>query len=522
MSGLYQLGRCAAGVLVAVSVALPLSAGAGGSWPMFGQNLQNTASAGSNSLQLKNVPRLAPKWVFTTGGDVSARPAVVDGAVYFPDWGGNLWAVDAGKGTRIWGHQLSDYGLAANTNARATPAVRDGVLYLGTQEGAWLLAINAKTGNLLWKTQLGAGDPFAIISASPVIVGGTVYTGVASTEEAAAAFGVPCCSSRGSVVAVNAATGSIAWRTYMTPPGYSGAGVWGSNFAVDTQRGSLFVGTGNNYSHPTDPAYLACIAAGGTASACSSPDNHVDSIVALNLSTGAIRWAHKAVTWGQPYAADGSDDWNVACFIPPFTACPSNSGPDYDFASAPNLITYTAADGSQKTILGAGQKSGIYYAFDPDSGALLWRTQVGPGSSLGGMEWGSASDGRRIYVSIANLYGIPTAVGSGGSWSALDPATGAILWQVGDPNGSVAIGPVTVTGDAVLVTSMAGGSTAPTMLALSGATGQMVWSFAPGSSVNAGAAVVDGVVYWGSGYAHLGIPGYTGNNRFFAFSVDGR
>ena len=73
--------------------------------------------------------------------------------------------------------------------------------------------------------------------------------------------------------------------------------------------------------------------------------------------------------------------------------------------------------------------------FDPDTGALLWQTQVGPGSSLGGMEWGSASDGSSIYVAIANLYGIPYAGGNAGSWAALDPATGAILWQVPDPNG---------------------------------------------------------------------------------------
>jgi polyvinyl alcohol dehydrogenase (cytochrome) len=527
MSDPNQLVRHAAGLLVVFSAALPLNATAGGSWPMFGQNPQNTASAGSNSLQLKNVPRLAQKWVFTTGGDVSARPAVVDGAVYFPDWGGNLWAVDAKKGTKVWGHALSDYGLAANTNSRTTPAVKDGVVYLGTQEGAWLLAISAKTGALLWKTQLEPTDRFAIISASPVIVGGMVYTGVASTEEAAAAFGAPCCNSRGSVVAVNAtgaAMGSIAWKTYMTPSGYSGAGVWGSNFAVDAQRGTVFVGTGNNYSHPTDPAYVACISAGGTAASCSSPDNHVDSIVALDMNTGAIKWATKAVRWGQEAygVTDGSDDWNVACFIPPFTACPSNPGPDYDFASAPNLITYTAADGSEKTILGAGQKSGIYYAMDPDTGAVIWQTQVGPGSSLGGMEWGSASDGKRIYVSIANFYGIPTRNGSAGSWSALDPATGAILWQVGEPSASIALGPLTVAGDAVFVSSMAGSSTAPTMLALNGATGQVVWTFASGSSVNAGPAVVDGVVYWGSGYAHLGIPGYTGNNKLFAFSVEGR
>jgi len=138
------------------------------------------------------------------------------------------------------------------------------------------------------------------------------------------------------------------------------------------------------------------------------------------------------------------------------------------------------------------------------------------------MEWGSAFDGKRIYVSIANLYGIPTNVGGAGSWAALDPATGQILWQVGDPNGAISIGAVTAANGTVLVSSMAGSATAPTMLALDAATGQTRWTFAAGSSVNAGAAVVDGVVYWGSGYAHLGIPGFTTNNKFYAFSVDGK
>ena len=115
---------------------------------------------------------------------------------------------------------------------------------------------------------------------------------------------------------------------------------------------------------------------------------------------------------------------------------PEQPGPRLDFASTPNLITYSGATGP-RTILGAGQKSGIYYALDPVTGGVLWQTQVGPGSSLGGMEWGSASDGTRIYVQIANLYGIPHPGSNGGSWSALDPATGAIVWQTADPSGAV-------------------------------------------------------------------------------------
>src|SRR5262245_57620251 len=69
-------------------------------WPMFGQNLSNTAfSASENRISAKNADRLKVKWTFTTGGDVSARAAVVDGVAYFPDWGGNLFAINAGNGS---------------------------------------------------------------------------------------------------------------------------------------------------------------------------------------------------------------------------------------------------------------------------------------------------------------------------------------------------------------------------------------------------------------------------------------
>ena len=498
-------------------------------WPMFGKNIHNTAHASPGSID--SVQKLALKWTFTTGGDVSARAAIVNGRAYFPDWGGNLWAVDTRTGKKVWGHLLSDYGLPTGTQSRTSPAVADGVVYVGTQGGAWLLAIDADSGKLLWKTQLEspAMDPAAMITASPAIVGDLLITGVASNGEFLAAqpkTAFVCCSGRGSVVAVNLKgpeRGKILWQTFTVPAGYSGGGVWSSNVAVDLLNLTVYAATGNNYSRSTAPAFVACmVTAGATEAACMSPDNHVDSILALNLLTGKIRWAKKFTTWNQPgFAVDGSDDWNVGCALASDN-CPSNPGPDYDFASAPNLIHYFDKHGRLKTILGAGQKSGIYYALDPDTGNELWRTQVGPGSSLGGMEWGSATDGKRIYVSITNLYGIPTAVGGGGSWSALDPETGAVIWQVGNPSGAVSLGPLTVADGVVFVPSMAGDASAPTMLALDAANGQTLWSFASGSSVVAGASVVDGVVYWGSGYAHLGIPGYTGNNKFYAFSKNGK
>jgi polyvinyl alcohol dehydrogenase (cytochrome) len=504
-------------------------------WPMFGQNLQNTATTSESIISANNAGQLKKKWAFTTEGDVSARAAVVSGVAYFPDWKGNLYAVKTLNGKAVWSHHLTDYGLASAARSRTTPAVVGGKLYVGTQPGAWLLAIDAATGDLLWKAQLETNDPFAIISSSPAVHNGRIYTGVASLAEGGTLVGVSSIEDagpRGSAVAVDAATGEIAWKTYMTPVGYYGGGVWGSNPVVDTARNRVYVSTGNNYLHPEDGApssdplktYGQCISAGGTAASCSSPDNHVDSVVALDLNTGAVKWARKLVTWDQPFVTNGSDDWNVDCLFPFIFGgggvgpqCPDNYGPDYDFGSAPNLVTFQ--DGKNtKTIIGAGQKSGIYYALDPDNGAVEWQRQVGPGSTLGGMEWGSASDGKRIYVQIANQNGISYAAGSAGSWAALDPKTGKILWQTPDPNGAIDLGPVTVANGVVYGASMAVGATDKTLFALDAATGKVIWSFAAGSSVNAGATTVNGVVYWGSGYTNLGPP-YTGNTKFYAFST---
>jgi polyvinyl alcohol dehydrogenase (cytochrome) len=460
---------------------------------------------------------------------VSARAAVVANVAYFPDWGGNIWAVNAKNGQVLWTHQLSDYGLPSGTVSRTTPAVTANTIFIGTQRGAWLLAITANTGVLAWKTQLETADPYAIITTSPAVQGNTVYTGVASQAEAGSLFGVNLATAvaRGSVVAVAANTGQIQWKTYTVPSLYTGGGVWGSNPVIDPSRGTVYVGTGDNYSHPQPGAasskpgvtFQQCIQSGDSEDDCLSPDDHVDSVLALDMKTGEIKWARRMVYWHQFYATDGSDDWNVDC-IYSLPQCPTApTGPDYDFGSAPNEITYQTANGP-KTIIGAGQKSGIYYALDPDTGTTLWETQVGPGSSLGGMEWGSASDGQRIYVAISNLYGLPYGAGSAGSWSALDPATGAILWQTPDPNKSFDIGPVSVSNGVVYASSMSGKPTAPTMFAMDARSGNILWTYTTGVSVNAGASLDNTTVYWGSGYSNLGL-GSGGNKTFYAFSVGG-
>ena len=118
---------------------------------------------------------------------------------------------------------------------------------------------------------------------------------------------------KGSVEAVRRYNGTILWKTYTTVAGYTGVRVWGSNPVVDPLRGLLYIGTGDNYSTPTDPAYLSCISAGGTAATCQSPDNHVDSMLAINIFTGKIVWSQKMVTWNQYGVTSGSDFFNLAC-----------------------------------------------------------------------------------------------------------------------------------------------------------------------------------------------------------------
>ena len=484
---------------------------------MFGGNLANQADGiGETAVSPANVAKMKVKWIATTGGDVSARAAVVNGVVYFPDWGGNIWALNAATGKAIWHRQLSSYGLPAKTISRTSPAVVNGIVYIGSQTGATMLALEAATGKLKWKKQADP-HPMATLTGSPAVANGVVYSGVSSQEEfAAASKSYKCCSFRGSVVAFNATTGKLLWKTFTAPEGYTGAGAWGSNPVVDLKRKLVFIGTGNNYTKPNDPAYTSCISGGGTETKCLSPDDHVDSMLALETATGKIKWAKRL---------QSSDDWNVSCFFPDKTNCPKAPvGLDYDFGSAPNAFTIPASGiyATPQDVIGAGQKSGIYSVFNRDTGAILWAKNVGPGSPLGGMEWGSATDGKRVYAAISNFNKDKYRAGTSGSWAALDVATGKIVWQVPDPNADIDLGPMGVSNGVVYAASMAGAAGKPTMFALDAATGKVLWKFVSGASVNAGAVISGGVVYWGSGYANLGISAYTGNNKFYAFSIDGK
>lgn len=512
--------------LLTCSVAMPAHADddeGEGLWLSAGQNTSNTRfQSEEERISPRNAARLGPKWIFSTGGEVSATPAVDGKRVYVPDWKGNLYAVDRKTGAQIWSTTIASATGVPNDFARATPAVSGNRVVVGTQGksggGGNLLAYDAGTGALLWKTKLDS-NPLAIITQSATISDGVVYVGVASGEEGVAAFvpGYPCCSFRASMAAVDLASGKILWQTYMVPTGFSGGAIWGSSPAVDAKRKQVYVATGNNYSVP--PATLACVAAAGSNSAaikaCIPADNLVDSIVALDLKTGKRKWSTAALPF---------DAWTVGCLFGAFGPnCPQPAGPDYDFGQAPALFSVKGL-GDLKELVGAGQKSGQYWALSPDTGAVKWVSQAGPGGTGGGLQWGSAVDDKRIYTANSNSNGRPTMVRgtivNSGVWSALDKATGAVIWQQTTPSGrtggllGTTSGPVTTANGVVFGCSL---DALGYMYAMDAATGAILWEYASGGSCLSGAAVSKGEVFWGSGYTNFGAG--TLNNKLYAFEI---
>jgi polyvinyl alcohol dehydrogenase (cytochrome) len=496
-------------------------------WPSGGQNVgDDRFQPNEKTINVKTAAKLAPRWTLLMAGDVSATPAVVNGVVYVPDWGGYISAIKASNGHLIWRRLVSSYNGIAGSVSRSDPVVNGSTLVIGTQTGADIIAINTATGARKWTTRADA-HPAAQITGSAVIYKNVVYVGVSSSEEASAENpDYQCCTFRGSVVALSETSGKVLWKTYTVPTnggkpgGYSGGAIWGSTPAIDPATNSVYVGTGNNYLIPAsaDTCVANAMKNHTSDAKCTAADDYFDSVLSLNLKTGKINWGHKV---------QGYDAWTLACLSQPSGVgwCPSPEGKDYDFGSAPNLFTTRSSAGKPETLVGDGQKSGVYWAFNPSTGRIVWDTLVGPGSPDGGALWGTATDGTRIYVAEGNSTNTPfTLRGSGpeagktckgGAWSALNPATGRILWQTCDPAAATDTSALSIADGVVYAGSLA--RTGTNMYVLNAATGRILWSFASSGSVAAGPAIVGGSVYWGSGYSKSGSG--SASKRLYAFDL---
>ncbi len=501
------------------------------SWTSAGNGATNDHYAPYEfALSPFTVPTLRPRWVFAANGEVQGTPTVEGSAVYASDSGGSVWRIDAISGKAAWETKLPAVTGIAGSYSRVSPAIGRDTIVVGDQASATVIGLSKSTGALLWKTTV-ATNAYAFITSSPVVVHGRVYVGVASNQEYAATF-VPgtTIDFRGSVVALDLGTGELIWQTYTVPTGYTGGAVWSSNLAVDSRRQAVYIDTGNNYSVPATVA--ACQAAATTNSqreACIPTDDHIDSVMALDTDTGAVKWAQRFTF------LDTFIDTCVNVAPKPATPCPVPAGQDTDFGAAPTLFT-THSDGVERDVVGAGQKSGVFWALDRDSGKVLWGTQVGAGGHYGGIEYGTATDGKRIYIPEANADYVETTLipsgkkTNGGYWSALDPATGQILWQT--PTPALAVddsafvgtplapppGAFAATYGSVSVANgvMYGEDQAGNFLALDAATGEILFSLQSGGTSISAPAIAAGTLYWSSGYKLLGAT----NNKIYALSPD--
>jgi polyvinyl alcohol dehydrogenase (cytochrome) len=444
--------------------------------------------------------------------------------VYFPDWGGLLWKVDGETGEWIWKWPVSKYNGIANSISRTSPAYAQGMIFIGDLSGN-MMGIDAATGELRWITELDP-NPNTIVTTSPIVHGNRLYIATSSSGG-----GVARQIFRGSMVALDIRSGRIVWQTFVLPdnggqPGGYAGGAFVNPPAIDVENGLIYGAAGQLYTWPA--AVDPCFTPGGWDEACFPRDAYFNSVVAFDLKTGKPRWSFRGA---------GPDARRLGCGDTPPSWCPpwENNFSVWDFAGAGANVFRARIHGRWRDVVGIGEKSGVYWALDARTGRLLWATLVGHGDDPGGIQWGTAFDGRRIYAAIGHLqrqplpppappppppvpYTLPSGETiTGGSWAALDPSTGRILWQVPDPQGAADLAALTVANGVLYAGSMA--RTGDQMYALNTATGEILWQFPAGGSVVSGPAVVDGMVYWGSGYARTG---GVGNNLFFAFSVDGR
>jgi polyvinyl alcohol dehydrogenase (cytochrome) len=482
----------------------------GNGWNGWGNGLSNTRFQPANAagLTAAQVPRLKLKWAFgfPTGVSANAQPTVVAGRVFVGSDNGFFYSLDAKTGCIYWSFEQG----SIVRNAPAVGAVTgQGSARFAAFFGdghANVYALDAQNGRLLWKTKVDSHF-VARITAGVTYYNGKLFVPVSSSEEFSSGHpDYSCCTSRGSVVALDASTGKEIWKAWVVPEEpkpyrtmangvvlYKPAGgaVWNAP-TIDPVRGAVYVGTGDATTAP--------------------PAKTTDAIMAVDINTGKLLWS---------YQATENDVFMGGCNGPTKSeACPSPMGPDMDIGNSPILTTLP---NGKRALLG-GTKSADVFALDPDNnGALLFRMNAAGGPTGGGrggrgtIVWGGAADAQHVY------YGAGAA-----GLAAIRPASGERAWVFQPEGRGVALGAAPTVIPGVV---FQGGSNGM-LYAVSAADGKPLWQFdtsqefetvnrmvAHGGAISvSGAVVVDGMVYVGSGYA-VGT-GATGGNVLLAFGID--
>ena len=489
-------------------------------WNGWGGTRANTRfqPAARAGLTAADVPNLTLKWAFghPMGETSNAQPTIVSGRVFVGSDNGYVYALDAETGCVYWSFET---GSIIRNSPVVGPVTGHGsteyAVYLGDGHGE-VYALAVEDGRLLWQTE---SDPhfLARITAGIAVYDGKVFVPVSSSEEFSSGNAwYPCCTARGSVVALDASTGEQIWKAWVVEgdpqpwvtqdngvvlyrPG--GGAVWNSP-TVDPVRNAVYFGTGDATTPPSPPT--------------------TDGVMAVDIDTGRLLWSYQATENDVFMGGCGQESRSLAC--------PEQNGPDADIGNSPILTTLP---NGQRALL-TGTKGGDLFALDPDNnGALLYRVgaaggePIGPlggrgGRGAGAIVWGGAVDDQRAY------YGL-----GGRGLAAVNPATGANEWIFAPPppaggGRGVSLGAAPTAIPGVVFSGASNGM----LYALSSTDGTVLWEFDTsatfdtvngveahgGGITSTGAVVVDGMVFIGSGYAISS--GNSGGNVLLAFGVD--
>jgi polyvinyl alcohol dehydrogenase (cytochrome) len=489
-------------------------------WSVGPENtrMQSAAAAGLDRAQ---VGKLKLKWAFGFPGATSAlgQPSAADGRLFVGSAGGAVYALDQRTGCTYWTFK------APQTVRTAISVASSGnggyAVYFGDAQST-AYALDADTGVLLWKTRVDE-HPFSNITGSPMLYEGRLYVPVSTGAEEFVAAGdpkYPCCTARGSVVALDARNGERIWKTYTIPEpkptrvnsagtqmmGPSGVSVWSAP-TVDARRKVLYVGTGNEHSGPETTAS--------------------DAVLAIDMESGKVLWSKQLTP---------ADHWNVACVLPGQVNCPEKPGEDTDIGDSPILVSLPGG----KRLLLVGQKSGVMWALDPDAqGNIVWQKRIGKGGVLGGIMWGPAADAEKVYVPLSDFTMRGPIEGGdpklGGGLFALRIPTGEQAWYAPpeEPKclGTLGCTPAQMAPATLIPGVVFSGSMDGHLRAYNTSNGAVIWDFdtlrdfptvngvkAKGGSMSAsGPVVTGGMLFVNSGYGALGgMPG----NVLLAFGIE--
>jgi polyvinyl alcohol dehydrogenase (cytochrome) len=488
----------------------------GAAWNGWGVDLANTRfqSASAARLTAQTVPKLTLKWAFgfPNGRQAWGQPTVAGGRIYIGSDNGYVYALDAATGCVYWSFKAASGVRSAITVAPIKSGNARYALFFGDIR-ANVYAIDAETGAQLWTDHTDKHQVARITGAS-AYHDGRLYVPVSSVEEAVG--GNPkyeCCTFRGSLIAYDANTGARQWQTFTITEaavpikktsigtqtwGPAGAAVWAAP-TIDPERRRIYISTSNGYTYPAP--------------------NTTNSVMALDLQTGKRIWNRQLTP---------NDAFVMNCG-PKSTSetCPQELGPDFAVGTSPILKSI----GGGRRIIVVGQKSGLAWGINPEDGSVVWQHRVGQGSPLGGIEWGGAADDQHVYYPNADgLLGMKAA----GGLAAIRLATGERTWWAPPiatcTDANFRCIPAQSAAASAIPGVVFSGATDGMMRAYSTTDGKVLWEYATakdfetvngvkarGGSINGpGPTIVNGMVYFNSGY---GAFGQMAGNVLLAFGV---